>query len=102
MNLVFSPIDSSSSLPQKSYLLGSRTCESFPKTISFANEVIGIKLVTNALDIEGIAFLESGGNMQRIGEDQSYTPVAGDFTLLSGKFIGLTGKFMSESGACPT
>ena len=91
-------------MPQKEYLLGSRTCEyvAATKTVSFDSEVIGIKLVTNSLDIEGIAFLESNGTMQRIGEDEAYSPVATDFTMLNGRFIGLSGKFMSEDGACPT
>ena len=95
---MFGAIDPASGLPDQSYLLGSRDGEvtSVTKTITFANEIIGIKLVWNfSPDWEGIAFLETDGTMQRIGEDQAYTPVAADFTLLNGRLIGLTGKFYS-------
>ena len=53
-------------------------------------------------DWEGIAFLETDGTMQRIGEDKQYTPVATDFTRLDGRLIGLTGKFYSYDGINPT
>ena len=96
MNLLFSAIDPASGLSDVSYLLGSRDGEvvAKTKTITFANEIIGIKLVwSKTPDWEGIAFLETDGKMQRIGEDQAYTPVVTDFTRLDGRLIGLTGKF---------
>ena len=72
VNLLFSAIEPGSGLPDVSYLLGSRDKEvvAKTKTITFANEIVGIKLVWNSNpDWEGIAFLESDGTMQRIGED---------------------------------
>ena len=96
MNLLFSAIEPGSGLPDVSYLLGSRDGEvvAKTKTITFANEIVGIKLVWGSTpDWEGIAFLETNGTMQRIGEDQVYNPVFTDFTRLNGRLIGLTGKF---------
>ena len=96
MNILFSAIDPASGLPDISYLLGSRDGEKVAKTktITFANEIIGIKLVwSKTPDWEGIAFLETDGKMQRIGEDTAYTPASSDFTRLNGRLIGLTGKF---------
>ena len=62
-----------------------------------------MKLIWNDTpDWEGMAFLETNGNMKRIGEDQAYTPVAADFTPLDGRLIGLTGKFYSRDGNDPT
>ena len=98
VNLFFTAIDPTSGLADKSYLLGSRDGEKIlkTKTINFAKEIVGIKLVWNdSPDWEGIAFLESDGTMQRIGEDQAYTPVSSDFTRLNGRLIGLTGKYYS-------
>ena len=66
MNLLFSAIDPASGLPDVSYLLGSRDGEVVAKTkaITFANEIVGIKLVWNGSpDWEGIAFLETDGTM---------------------------------------
>ena len=96
VNLLFSAIEPGSGLPDVSYLLGSRDKEvvAKTKTITFVNEIVGIKLVwSNTPDWEGITFLETDGTMQRIGEDTAYTPVITDFTRFDGRLIGLTGKF---------
>ena len=61
--------------------------------------MIGIYFVPNVgPDYEGISFLLEDGTFVRIGEDQIYTPLLSDHTILGSRLIGLSVKFGLHSG----